>query len=142
MRLTALGGVLAFLLALWSPSSGTFCRSPPRISYGRHDGGYRHYFRVGQVVTYRCHYGYKLEGESKITCISGDHEDSSSSSSSSSDGYYSSSSSDSSSSSSDSSSSSSDSSSDSSYSSSRRRFSWNRGPPNVSVSFRKCEMLQ
>lgn len=96
--------VLLASVGFFSSTSATYCRAPPRISYGGHSGGSRSSFRVGSYVTYKCNSGYTLVGRSQLTCVSSRYRSSRSYSSSSSG------------------------SSSSSYGSGRSYF-WNRSPP-------------
>ena len=45
-----------------------YCKAPPSVRYGRHNGGYYRYFKVGTVVRYWCKSGYRLQGYSQTTC--------------------------------------------------------------------------
>ena len=134
---------LIMMLSLLTSASGTGCKAPPGISNGKHNGGSKSFYKVGEKITYSCHSGYKLVGSSQLFCLQVYGRQSRSDSS---QGRYrySSDSGDSSSSYSRSSSysnsnsrsysnsrshSNSDSHSDTSRSFSRRRYYWNKSPP-------------
>ena len=65
--------VIAISVALFASSvfgdDDYYCPKPEVPTYGYISRGSKDYYRVGSVVKYACRSGYKLWGESKITCV-------------------------------------------------------------------------
>lgn len=63
--------VAAFLVSfcLFTTAQATLCKCPPRPLHGRHSGKVGEYYRRGQEVSFSCDKGFRLVGESRITCV-------------------------------------------------------------------------
>nr|XP_028590275.1 zona pellucida sperm-binding protein 3 receptor-like isoform X5 [Podarcis muralis] len=71
LRALWLTGISILLLPQWSlPQDGVrfFCRTPPNISNGSHNGTGASFYALGTVITYTCHDNFSLIGAHSISC--------------------------------------------------------------------------
>lgn len=64
--------VLAVLTAVFLQAavveSTYYCSKPPTVANAGHSGGNYWHYQAGTVISYWCHHGYTLQGNSQITC--------------------------------------------------------------------------